>query len=652
MPPQLIKMYKVKLRPFGSRHVGNPPSSPFDKEARRCQGWSRASDFEDAAYGGAVEEGRGIMLPCPRCDSTLVDQCRVVRLSIWESKTHSGMGMERREVVMRWRGLVLLLLGLGPLSLGIGLFPALSLAEPAVGTPQVSPGIIPAGQATTLRVASQITDDATNPMIATGVNLLRLDASGHVSAILGTMRDDGTNGDATAGDHVFTLQLTVSEPGPEEVRLQVSGACKGLLRRVLSPVTVVQVLEAQEIDAEVAVEWFDLLYDVVKTERVTPPTASRVYGIAAVALYEAVVPSSHEHQSLAGQLNELSPLPKPIPHKMYQWPTVANSALARVIKGLFPNASQHSLDRIHALEHVFATQLRSSLAPPVYERSVAQGQAVAEAILTWAATDGLATLDNCPYVPPVGPGLWEPTPPAFAPMPLQPCWGQLRPLVLTSGAECAPPPHPAYSEDVRSGFYANALDVYHTNLNLTDEQRTIAIFWADGPGDTGTPPGHWVAIMGQIAKHDALSLIDAAEGYARVGIAVADAFIGCWHAKYTYNLLRPVTYIRDLIDADWLSLINTPAFPEYTSGHSTQSGAVATVLSDMFGVKAFTDTTHSDHGLVPPLEPRSFRSFEEAAEEAALSRLYGGIHYAFGNNNGLAQGHCIGQVILDRVTFK
>jgi hypothetical protein len=150
------------------------------------------------------------MLPYPRCDSTLVDQCRVVRLSVRESRTHSGMGKERREVVMRWRGLVLLLLGLGTLPLGLGLFPALSLAEPAVGTPQVSPGIIPVGQATTLRVTSQITDDASNPMIATGVNLLRVDASGHVSAILGAMRDDGTNGDATAGDHAFTLQLTVS----------------------------------------------------------------------------------------------------------------------------------------------------------------------------------------------------------------------------------------------------------------------------------------------------------------------------------------------------------------------------------------------------------------------------------------------------------
>jgi hypothetical protein len=143
----------------------------------------------------------------------------------------------------------------------------------------------------------------------------------------------------------------------------------------------------------------------------------------------------------------------------------------------------------------------------------------------------------------------------------------------------------------------------------------------------------------------------AAEGYARVGIAVADAFISCWDTKYTYNLLRPVTYIQRLIDTTWLPFIVTPPFPEYPSGHSTQSAAAAAVLTDMFGVRVFTDTTHLDHELVPPLEPRSFGSFEEAAEEAALSRLYGGIHYPFGNNNGLAQGRCIGQAILDRVQF-
>jgi hypothetical protein len=301
--------------------------------------------------------------------------------------------------------------------------------------------------------------------------------------------------------------------------------------------------------SDVASVWFDLLYDVVKIEALSPPVASRIYGIAAVTLYEAVVPGSLEHRSLVGQLNDLTAVPQPKRLTPYHWPTVAHSALARAVRVLFPNASQSSLDAIHALEHTLTAEFQTNVPPLVYARSVAQGRAVARAVLAWASTDGFTTLNTCPWTPPVGPGLWVPTPPAFVPDPLQPCWGQLRPLVLTSREECAPPPPPTYATDPASEFYALALEVYRTNLTLTEEQRTIAQYWADGAGATGTPPGHWIAILGQLARNDRLSLMAAAEGYARVGLAVADAFIGCWQTKYTYNVLRPVTYIQSLIVA-------------------------------------------------------------------------------------------------------
>src|SRR5713101_6214163 len=199
-----------------------------------------------------------------------------------------------------------------------------------------------------------------------------------------------------------------------------------------------------DFTAEVASVWFDQLYDVVKTEAISPPVASRIYGVTAVALYEAIVPGSRENQSLVGQLNGLSSVPQSPPNRKH-WPTVANAALATVVRGLFPTASQSSLHAINALEHAFAATFQSSVPTPIYDRSVMLGQAVAEAVLAWAATDGFATLNNCPYTPPVGPGLWVPTPPGFAPHPLQPCWGELRPFVLTSGDECAPPPPPVYS---------------------------------------------------------------------------------------------------------------------------------------------------------------------------------------------------------------
>jgi hypothetical protein len=329
---------------------------------------------------------------------------------------------------------------------------------------------------------------------------------------------------------------------------------------------------------------------------------------------------------------------------------VANTVLAAAIRALLSEASPAAREAIDAIEQAFTTEFQASVPAWIYARSVAQGQAVAAAVATWAATDGFVTLTNCPYSLSMGPGLWEPTFPAFAP-PLEPCWGQLCPLVLTSSDECAPLPPPAYAEDPASEFFARTLDVYTTSMNLTEEQRTIAHYWADLSGTTGTPPGHWIAIVGQIARNDGLSLMAAAEAYGRVGLAVADAFIGCWQTKYTYNLLRPETYITRFTDPAWVPLLITPGFLPYTSGHATQSGAAATVLADLFGITPFTDTLHQDHHLEPLLEPRSFGSFDEAAAEAAVSRLYAGIHYPFDNQHGLAQGRCVGQVIVDRLHF-
>jgi hypothetical protein len=404
--------------------------------------------------------------------------------------------------------------------------------------------------------------------------------------------------------------------------------------------------------SDVAWRWFELLYDVVKTEKTTPPPASRIYGLSAVAVYEAIVPGTLSNRSLVGQLNDLSAVPQPLPDKGYHWPLVANRALAHVIRGLFPATTPPSLEAINALEESINDEFEPIVPGPVFARSVEHGQAVADAILAWSAGDGYEELNNCPYVPVPVPGAWEPTPPGFVPNPLQPCWGQIRTMALISGAECPAPQHPAFSTDVSSDFYAAGAAVYTVGLGLTAEQKTIADYWSDNAGVTGTPPGHWVAIASQIARNDGLSLAAAAEAYARVGIAVHDAFIACWRTKYDTNLQRPVTYIIDNIDASWLSYIVTPAFPTYTSGHSTQSGAATRVLTGMFGIKAFTDTMHTDHDLDPPQEPRSFDSFDEAGAEAAVSRLYGGIHYTFDNNEGLRAGQCIGQVILDRVSFR
>ena len=407
---------------------------------------------------------------------------------------------------------------------------------------------------------------------------------------------------------------------------------------------------ANRHSSDVATAWFETLYDVVRREGTPPPRAARIYGIASVALYESVVTGTKGGRSLVGQLNGRMRLPRATGHQRLHWPTVANSALATTIRGLFPALSEASAAAVDALEQDSSDEQAQAISRPAHERSVAFGKEVAGAILAWAATDGFSELAGCPYVPVQVAGAWQPTPPLFTP-PLEPCWGLLRPMILASGDECSAPGAPPFSTDVGSRFYAAALEVYRVGLGLTDEQKTIGLYWADGAGATGTPPGHWIAIVSQISRNEDLSLPEAAEAYARVGIAVHDAFIVSWRDKYVTDLQRPVTYINRNIDAGWQPLLVTPSFPTYTSGHSTQSAAAARVLTDMFGEMRFTDTTHTDHGLQSPLAQRTFESFAEAAMEAAISRLFGGIHFPFDNEDGYASGTCVGQTVHDRVRF-
>jgi hypothetical protein len=406
-----------------------------------------------------------------------------------------------------------------------------------------------------------------------------------------------------------------------------------------------QPLPGSTFDSEVATVWFDLALHLVKqTPGLSPPVASRSFGYAGVTLYEALVPGMPGYRSGAGPLKGWGAAGGP-PAPAHHWPTVANTALASILRSLFPTATSQNRAAMDSLEESFAQRFRTTVPPGIYRRSVARGQRVAGHIFEWSKVDGghEGYLHNFPaYSPPVGPGLWEPTPPGFLSA-LQPFWGSNRSFALASGGECDPGPPIVYSEEHSSAFFAETLECYEVVTNLSPEQRAIALFWSDDPGITCTPPGHSVSILTQVMRDRGFALDVAAEAYARVGIAITDAFIACWNTKFRYNLLRPVTYIRRLIDPTWSSLLVTPPFPEYTSGHSVQSGASAQVLTDLFGPLAFTDHTHDDRGL----PPRSFASFFEAAEEAALSRLYGGIHFRTAIALGLEQGRCIGREVTN-----
>jgi len=394
---------------------------------------------------------------------------------------------------------------------------------------------------------------------------------------------------------------------------------------------------ADQTPADVAMAWFDLYLQLIPTTKgFSPPVVSRVLGYAGVTLYEAVVPGMPGYQSLTGQLSDLPPLPAVEAGRTYHWPTVANTALGEISHKFFAHATPEQLQLVAALEEEWVDEYQATLSPEVFRRSVLQGRLVAGAIYAWSQSDGSFD-DALAYTSPAGDGLWLPTPPK-ALAALQPNWGNHRPFVRVA-QECNAAPPPAYSTDPASLFYAEAQEVYAATTQLTTEQEAIAQFWADIAGETVTPSGHSISILSQVLRQKGATLDVAAVAYAKVGMAVADSFITCWRTKYQYNVLRPVTYIQAVIDPAWLPHIATPPFPEYTSGHSVQSAATAAVLTDLFGDNyAFTDRTHDARSLAP----RSFKSFAEAAEEAAISRLYGGIHYRAAIENGLEQGQCIG----------
>jgi hypothetical protein len=411
---------------------------------------------------------------------------------------------------------------------------------------------------------------------------------------------------------------------------------------------------AAEHSADVATAWFDLLGRLVaQSPGFSPPVASRAFGYAGVVLYETVVAGMPDHRSLADQLRDHAGgmLAVPRPHGgPHDWTAAANAALAAAARQLWPDAEPTERVAIVALESRLARDASVVSAPGLLRRSEDWGRQIATAVLAWARGDGGndGHLSNFPpdYEPPHGPGLWVPTPPGFLSA-LQPHWGNNRPFVLPSNAACPPGTPPPYDESPGSTFHADAVEVYDTVNQLSPEQRMIARFWADDPGETATPPGHSIAITGQLLREDDASLAAAAEAYVKAGTAVADAFIACWRAKYQVNLLRPVTYIQAHIDPGWGGTdtplpVTTPPFPEYPSGHSVQMGAVAEVLTDLFGDdRAFTDHTHDERGL----PARSFPSIRAAAAEAALSRLYGGIHFRPAIDDGLAQGRCIGHIV-------
>lgn len=391
--------------------------------------------------------------------------------------------------------------------------------------------------------------------------------------------------------------------------------------------------------------WYGLMLELVRhTPTYSPPVASRTFAYVGIAAFEAVATGAPALRSLAGQVNGFQPVPDQSGRKTLDQPLVLHGTLCRAITALFDNTGPTGQRALAAQKRKIEKDLSAGKSRNIVKRSIARGEAIADHILAWAAADGGAVVENLgfpmQYAASKDAGHWVPTSPiALQQMPLLPKWGGNRTFALTTVADCGLPPPPAYSEDKTSEFYKQALETYEARKSMTPERKAIARFWADDAMLSTTPPGHWIEIAMSIFERDALPLDRQVEVLALLGIGMADAFIACWHEKFRFDLIRPVTYIRKQIDPKFEPLLITPPFPEYPSGHSVQSGAAEAVLTKFLGDNfAFEDGSRLREGL----PARKFASFHAAAEEAGISRLYGGIHFRAAIERGLEQGRCIG----------
>jgi hypothetical protein len=408
--------------------------------------------------------------------------------------------------------------------------------------------------------------------------------------------------------------------------------------------------------ATFARQWMTNVAFTVKFENANPLIAVRSYAYAAIAGYEAVVHGMPGYLSLAGQLNGLSSLPVPDASLTYDWPTVLAATEGRVVNATFvhrnllffeyTSAGHVSLGSLEGAQ-IAQRRVQAGIPQSVIDASVSYGHTLGDAIAAWANADGFAETRYQAYIPPTSESSdWVATGyvDATSSRPVLPYFGDVRTLAIANGSSCAPPPHAPFSTDPASDFYAQANEVYQTDLNLTKAQRETALYWADG-GGSETPPGHWVKITNDLVRPGTLDA--AVRAYVSVAVPMFDAGVATWHTKYLYNLLRPETYIHRYINPQWITLITTPEFPSYTSGHSGFSGAAAKGLTSVFGAVPFTDKTKVRAGF----EARSYPNFMAAADDAAVSRLYGGIHYRMDNEQGEVLGRCVGDAFTARVSL-
>lgn len=407
-------------------------------------------------------------------------------------------------------------------------------------------------------------------------------------------------------------------------------------------------------EAEIAHVCQKKLTDIIVVDVFSPPVASRIYAYCSLAFYEAMRFAVQDSPSIVGQLRGFSAISTPAKDKHYDYRVAAIVAFCETAKKVTFSAVEIETFEQEMLESISQNDDAETL-----QNSLSLGMNIAEAMAkriksdNYKQTRGMERFEVLTN----SPARWTPTAPDYADA-LEPHWSKILPMVLDSAGQCRALPFPGYSVDVKSPFYLEMKEVYNISNSLTKEQETIAIFWDDNPfvskhighvmfqDKKMTPGGHWMAICRTACRKNKVDLVTTARAYALTAIALHDAFIASWDEKYRTLRLRPQTAIQKMIDEQWISYLQTPPFPEYTSGHSTISAAAATVLTTLFGPNfAYTDSTEVEYGL--PV--RSFLSFDAAAQEASISRVYGGIHFRSGCENGSLQGKAVARILLNKI---
>ena len=435
---------------------------------------------------------------------------------------------------------------------------------------------------------------------------------------------------------------------------KIFNACVSLLLMTFFLVSCSQNKPAPLNEVDLLINNEDQLTQVIIYDVFTPPVASRIYVYSSLASYEAIRFAKEGTSSIAEKLNGFGKMPTPEKGKNYNFSLAATKAFFKVTR----NVKVFSIDSLTKYEQSVYDNYKANLDEATYNNSLAFGDTVAAVILARAKTDGYAiSRGKQKYLGSNEPGNWRPTPPDYLDG-VEWCWNTMKPMVLDSASQFMPNRPPKYETKPGTTFYGMMKEVYDINKNLTEEQKLIAKYWDDNPfviehaghmmfgNKKITPGGHWIGITAQVVKQANADAVKSAQSFALTAVALYDGFISCWDEKYRSSYVRPVNVINELLDKNWAPLLQTPPFPEYTSGHSTITASAATVLTKLYGENfAFEDS--SDYKYIGL--KRKFSSFQAAASEASISRVYGGIHYTLSVNVGNEQGKKVGALVVKKL---